>query len=159
MSCTYYWWNHNYACRKSGKDVDEDTYYKYCRNYDYDRCPIFKQELPTDRRCYISTACIRSQGLPDTCYELETLRWYRDNILIKTTTGQKDVAEYYELAPKIVAAIEASPSAKDLYLEIYENMIVPCVNYIEGKEYLAAYELYKKTTNNLNMRFFQKSIR
>ena len=39
MSCPYYWWNHNYACRKSKKDVDEDTYYKYCRNYDYDDCP------------------------------------------------------------------------------------------------------------------------
>ena len=36
MSCPFYWYNHHYACRKSGKDVNEDTYYKYCRNYD--RC-------------------------------------------------------------------------------------------------------------------------
>ncbi len=29
MSCPYYWWNHNYACRKTNKDVNEDVYYKY----------------------------------------------------------------------------------------------------------------------------------
>ena len=45
MSCPFYWYNHHYACRKSGKDVNEDTYYKYCRNYDYDDCPIYKQRL------------------------------------------------------------------------------------------------------------------
>ena len=40
MSCPFYWYNHHYACRKSGKDVNEDTYWrKYCRNYDYDDCP------------------------------------------------------------------------------------------------------------------------
>lgn len=152
MSCTYYWWNHHYACRKSGKDVDEDTYYKYCRNYDYDRCPIFKQELPTDSRCYISTACMRSKGLSDNCHELETLRWYRDNILVNTTAGQEDVTQYYELAPKIVAAIDASTAANDYYAEIYEKMIVPCVSHIEKGDYSAAYELYKKTVDDLKRR-------
>lgn len=28
MSCPFYWYNHHYACWKSGKDVNEDTYYK-----------------------------------------------------------------------------------------------------------------------------------
>lgn len=42
MSCPFYWYNRHYACRKSGKDVNEDTYDKYCRNYDYDDCPIYK---------------------------------------------------------------------------------------------------------------------
>lgn len=40
MSCKFYWWNNHYACRKSGNDVDEDTYAKYCKNYDYEDCPI-----------------------------------------------------------------------------------------------------------------------
>lgn len=39
MSCPYYWWDHDYACRKTGKSVSEDIYYKYCRNYDYTRLP------------------------------------------------------------------------------------------------------------------------
>ena len=29
MSCPYYWWNNHYACRKSGKDVNEDAYSRY----------------------------------------------------------------------------------------------------------------------------------
>ena len=153
VSCTYYWWNNHYACRKSGKDVDEDTYYKYCRNYDYDRCPIYKQELPTDSRCFISTACIRSKGLPDSCHELETLRWYRDNILVKSKAGQKDVTEYYALAPKIVTAIDASSSAEEVYSGIYNNLIIPCVRLIEQKEYDAAYDLYKTTVDKLKREF------
>lgn len=24
MSCPYYWYNYHYACRKTGKDVNED---------------------------------------------------------------------------------------------------------------------------------------
>lgn len=27
MSCPFYWYNHHYACRKTGQDVNEDTYY------------------------------------------------------------------------------------------------------------------------------------
>ena len=26
MSCPYYWWNNHYACRKSGKDVNDIVY-------------------------------------------------------------------------------------------------------------------------------------
>ena len=40
MSCTYYRWNGgsffgDYWCDKQDARVDSDTYYKYCRNYDY----------------------------------------------------------------------------------------------------------------------------
>lgn len=46
MSCPFYWYNHHYACRKSGKDVNEDTYYKYCRNYDYETAPSTRATTP-----------------------------------------------------------------------------------------------------------------
>ena len=26
MSCPHYWWNNHYACRKSGKDVNDIVY-------------------------------------------------------------------------------------------------------------------------------------
>lgn len=34
MSCPYYWYDNHYACRKSGKDVNEDIYCKiFCENW------------------------------------------------------------------------------------------------------------------------------
>lgn len=42
MSCPYYYFDHDYCCRKTGERVNEDIYYKYCKRYDYDDCPIYK---------------------------------------------------------------------------------------------------------------------
>ena len=146
MSCPYYWWNNHFACRKSGKDVSEDIYYKYCRNYDYCDCPIFKQQNPSDSRCYLSTACIRAKHLTDDCDELNTLREFRDTYLLNFEEGKKDVSHYYNIAPKIVFAIDSNENAKMLYCDIYDNLIVPCVELINNREYNEAHILYKNYT-------------
>lgn len=44
MSCPYYKYDHGYACAKCGKNVNEDIYWKYCRNYDYGDCPWYKSK-------------------------------------------------------------------------------------------------------------------
>ena len=79
MSCPFYWYNHHYACRKTGQDVNEDTYYKYCRNYDYDDCPIYKGN--DSGGCFLTSACTEARGLPDDCHELTVLRAFRDGYL------------------------------------------------------------------------------
>ena len=144
MSCTYYWWNNHYACRKSGKDVGEDIYYKYCRNYDYSDCPIYKGKLPSDNgNCYLSTACTAAKGLPDDCIELTTLRWFRDFYVMTTEQGRTEINHYYAVAPKIVSAIERNGNAKNQFATIYEELIVPCVKLIQDGRYEEAYERYK----------------
>lgn len=37
--------------------------------------------------CFLTSACTEAHGLPDDCYELTTLRKYRDSILAKQTGG------------------------------------------------------------------------
>lgn len=44
MACPYYKYDHGYACVKSGGNVNEDTYCKYCRGYDYCDCPWYKEK-------------------------------------------------------------------------------------------------------------------
>ena len=100
MSCPYYWYDNHYACRKSGKDVSEDIYYKYCRNYDYDDCPIYKGQETSG--CFLTSACVEAKGLPDDCRELTVLRNFRDTYLKASADGQRDVCEYYHVAPMIV---------------------------------------------------------
>ena len=80
MSCSYYTFRQgDYYCTKKSDYVNEDVYYKYCRNWDYSDCPVYKGD--TSGGCYLTSACMYSKGLPDDCYELETLRNFRDTWL------------------------------------------------------------------------------
>ena len=153
MSCPFYWWNNHYACRKSGKDVSDDIYYKYCRNYGYADCPIYKQENPSDSTCFLSTACIRAKHLPDDCTELMTLRKFRDTYLQSFEEGRGDIQDYYQIAPSIVRAIDAHPNAERIYAGIYDNLIIPCLKLIAEGNFKEAHQLYKSTTFALEKEF------
>ena len=113
MSCPYYWYNYHYACRKSGKDVNEDTYDKYCKNYDYEDCPIYKGNDTSG--CFLTSACVNAKGLPDDCYELTTLRKFRDEYLSKQECGECEIAHYYHVAPAIVERINASKNSTAVF--------------------------------------------
>lgn len=151
MSCPYYWYNYHYACRKSGKDVNEDTYYKYCRNYDYDDCPIYKGNDTSG--CYLTSACVEAKGLPDDCHELTVLRSFRDGYLRTTATGGADICEYYHTAPAIVEKIHALPNAKDIFDQIYLELVLPCVEMIESGKNEEAYATYKNYTRKLQAQY------
>lgn len=153
MSCPYYWWNQNYACRKTGKEVSEDIYYKYCRNYDYSDCAIYQQKTSSDSSCYLTTACIKAKKLSDDCFELTTLRWFRDNYLMSFEQGKQDIEHYYEIAPKIVAAIERTQHSGTTFHYIYNEVVLPCVDLICNKQYEEAYKKYKGVALELEQRF------
>lgn len=152
MSCPYYWYNYNsYACRKSGKDVNEDTYYKYCRNYDYGDCPIYKGNDTSG--CYLTSACVEAKGLADNCRELTVLRAFRDGYMRTTSTGAADICEYYHTAPVIVEKIKALPNAKEIFDRIYSELVLPCVEMIESGKHEEAYAAYKNYTRKLQAQY------
>ena len=153
MSCPYYKFESSlfggdYYCIRQEKAVDEDTYYKYCRNYDYDDCPIYRHQSSSGG-CFLTSACTAARGLPDDCYELQTLRAFRDNWLSKAEGGLAAIAHYYIVAPKIVAAIDALPNCNEIYEKIYTDMIAPCLAFIEEKRFEDAFALYKNMTLQL----------
>lgn len=153
MSCPFYKFESSlfggdYYCIKQEKAVDSDTYYKYCRNYDYKDCPIYKHQSSSSS-CFLTSACVSAKGLPDDCYELQVLRNYRDNWLAKAEGGLAAISHYYIVAPKIVAAIDKLAERSEIYEMIYNKMIKPCVEFIEQKKYQDAFELYKGMTLQL----------
>ena len=154
MSCPFYkfessgWFGGDYYCIKQEKTIDSDTYYKYCRNYDYSDCPIYKHQSSSSG-CFLTSACVSAKGLPDDCYELQTLRNYRDNWLTKAEGGLAAISHYYIVAPKIVAAIDKLAERNEIYEIIYDKMIKPCVEFIEQKKYQDAFELYRNMTLQL----------
>lgn len=141
MSCPYYWYNNHYACRKSEKDVNEDIYYKYCRNYDYGDCPIYKGQDSTG--CFLTSACVEAKGLPDDCHELTVLRSFRDGYLSALQAGREEISEYYFIAPQIVAAIKSRANALAIFNSVYEELVRPCAEMIERGENENAHKLYR----------------
>ena len=93
--------------------------------------------------CYLTTACVASRGLPDTCPERQTLRAFRDDVLAHMPGGKNEIEEYYQMAPDIVAAINRRKDAAEIWNRVYDELVQPCVRMIyEGKDE-AAYRLYK----------------
>lgn len=99
--------------------------------------------------CFLTTACIESKGLPDNCIELTTLRYYRDNILCKNEEGIKAIEYYYKIAPDIVKKVNMRQDARYIWNEVYNENIIPCVKYINNKEYDKTYDLYKRMVDKL----------
>ena len=148
MSCPYYWYNYNsYACHKSGKDVNEDTYYKYCRTYQYDTCPIYKGNDSSG--CFLTSACVEAKGLPDDCRELTVLRHFRDTYLRSAPNGAAEICEYYHTAPAIVERIKSGTDANAVFSRIYEELVLPCVALIDAGRLSEAHEAYRAYTRKL----------
>lgn len=156
MSCAFYHWDHGFACRKTGKNVNEDIYYKYCRDYDYGDCPIYKGGSSSDSGgCYLTSACVAAKGLADDCYELQTLRHFRDTYLRAKESGASDIEHYYCTAPRIVYEISSREDSRTIFSELYETLVMPCVRYIESAKLEDAYLLYKKIALELEQKYLK----
>lgn len=96
--------------------------------------------------CFITTAMAEQLGKPDDCDELQTLRWFRDKVMLLTPEGENDVAEYYRIAPSIVAKIGNDP---EKYANLREDFIIPAVEAVKNGDYDAARSIYKYMVNSL----------
>lgn len=77
-------------------------------------------EIPTG--CFLTTAACEMVGLADDCWELRTLRRFRDGWLAKQADGGADIARYYAEAPAIADRLRQDPRAA---LRLYWTRIVP----------------------------------
>ena len=63
--------------------------------------------------------------------------------------GQREIEEYYQMAPGVVAAINQRKDAAEIWNRVYDELVEPCVRMIhEGKEE-EAHWLYKAYTLSL----------
>ncbi len=103
--------------------------------------------------CFITTACVEARGLPDDCLELTTLRNFRDGYIGGLPDGGSLVDDYYDVAPRIVAAVERREDAHDLFCRIYEDDIVPTVNLVLAGDSERALSHYKSMVERLRREF------
>lgn len=100
--------------------------------------------------CYLTTACMQhmSEDFDDSCDELMTLRWFRNQFV-----PSDDIQHYYEAAPKIVEKINSLQDKNKVYSWIYENVVEPCVKAIKNNDYDFAYKRYKSSVLVLEKEF------
>lgn len=151
--CCYYYYESGYCCalkrQKEGySSIDSDTVHRYCWGYHYEECPRYKERNGSGG-CYLTSACVEVKGLADNCHQLQTLRRFRDGYLRSIPGGTEEIEEYYIIAPKIVTNIKKEPNCIAIFEKIYSELVAPCVDFIENKDYEQAHILYRNYTIHL----------
>ncbi|MDE2096307.1 MAG: hypothetical protein KGL39_03610 [Patescibacteria group bacterium] len=80
--------------------------------------------------CFLTSAVMREAGKSDSAPELKTLRWFRDNVLMKTPEGRELIRHYYSVAPDIVRSLDKKKNASYVYGQMrkYINQAVEQVH-------------------------------
>lgn len=106
-----------------------------------------------NRLCYVTTAVCRSLDKPDGCYELKTLRDYRDRYLASSPGGRETIREYYNIAPTIVKRIERQKDADEIYRKIWKEYLERCIGLIETGKMEECREVYTKMVHELEREY------
>lgn len=102
--------------------------------------------------CFLTSACVNHLGKPDDCIELNTLRKFRDEYLLKTQEGVCLVKEYYAIAPQIVQKIDSSPNKNRYYDSIYAT-VCKCLECIRQNKPNDTIQAYKDMVVSLQKEF------
>ncbi len=158
--CAYYYYECGYCCalkrEKEGySSIDSDTVHRYCWGYHYEECPRYKAHNPSSGGggCFLTSACVEAKGLSDDCHELTVLRRFREEYLRPLPEGEAEIAEYYDVAPKIVAAIKERENCLSIFSDIYDSLVIPCVGLIEQGDYSATHKKYRSFVNQLKFEY------
>jgi hypothetical protein len=102
--------------------------------------------------CYLTTAACDGVGLSDDCWELQTLRDFRDRVLPGLPGGRADIEGYYKVAPSIVRALNQQPAARRGWLSVFWFMVIPCCVLIKLRAYRLSHRLYRMHAQALSRR-------
>ncbi len=102
--------------------------------------------------CFLTTACVNARGLQDDCLELETLRAFRERVLMPSAGGRAMIKEYEHIAPLIVESIDSSEMPRSIWDGVYSDVQKAASLVIAGS-YNQAFEHYKGMTSKLKAKY------
>lgn len=137
-ACTPPWITRPEELSNISKQVMTETKKEIKTTYNLDDSQLTKQ---SNGCCYITTACAMAQGLADDCYELTTLRSFRDSYMSNLKHGSDLIKTYYQYSPAIVEAINKRIDSQGIYEYLY-SVIQGCVQQIQQKQYATALKTY-----------------
>lgn len=100
--------------------------------------------------CVVTTACCGALGLPDDCFELRTLRRYRDQVLSRTPDGRRAIDEYYRSAPELLAAL---PERNRTLFTLYWRYILPSAVAAKLQMNRLTFRIYSAMMTRLNSEY------
>ena len=146
MSCSYYTFRQNdYYCTKKGDYVNSDTYYRYCKGYYYDECPIYRHEESSG--CYLTTIVCNALRAQDNSSTLNTLRKFRDEVLQKDSKYDAILEQYDTVGPKIARCINSDNDREYIASLAYFNCLLPICRCIKAKKIEEAVAGYEEMTS------------
>lgn len=101
--------------------------------------------------CFITTAVCKTFGKPDDCPELTAFRVFRDTYMKEDEALNNEVNNYYEIAPKICAEIDAKgeAAARIEYERIWHTYLSKAYDALNNNEFKKAYQIYKDMVSKL----------
>lgn len=152
MSCEFYkfdggFFGGDYYCIKQEKAVSTDTYNKYCRDYNYRECSIFKHTESSG--CFLTTIVCQILGKKDNDEILANFRIFRDNILQPNQKYHDILKEYDVIGPMLVDCISNDNDKEKLATCLYNNVMGKINTQIKQKQYDEAVESYYIMTLSL----------
>lgn len=94
--------------------------------------------------CFVTEAVMSASGQGDGGAELETLRGFRDQVMMQTPQGQALVQEYEAIAPLVVEAVSARPDGVQIFQSIKGQFIDPAVAAVNAGNMQEALNIYAK---------------
>jgi hypothetical protein len=103
--------------------------------------------------CFITTACVEAKGLPDNCPELNALRAFRDEYVRNLSNGEEIISDYYEVAPRIIVGINQEKNSRQVYLSLYDHLVLKSLNLIRKEKNYEALKNYLEIVRELKKRY------
>jgi hypothetical protein len=97
--------------------------------------------------CFLTTAVCSYKGLPDNCHELQVLRLFRDEKLLRSRDGRVLVEHYYAVAPAIVERLSDPADLEGVW-----QTVTACVEAIQCQRFGQALRDYEEMVASLGER-------
>ena len=156
----------NEAARQRNESLSDRELVEKIKNRDYDNVYdkanaekelLYRtgREKRSDGPCFITTAVCDSFDKADDCYELTAFRNFRDKWLAFQSDGKKLIAEYYDVAPKIVEKINSLTDSAEIYKNIWRDYLSDCLKAIETGDNLKCKKIYIEMVTTLKEKFLK----
>lgn len=99
--------------------------------------------------CYLTTIMVNILGFDDNNKFLNTMREFRDNVLLNNPKFISLLWEYDTVGPVIADSIKNDPEKEEIAKTYFINYIQPIVELLETGKPLTAIEKYKEMVNDL----------
>lgn len=103
--------------------------------------------------CFITTAVCSAEGKPDDCAELAAFRRFRDGYLSACPDGKDLIAEYYDIAPAIVAVIDYCCDAPAVYTHLRQTYLAQCYDALLAGKNEECKACYSDMVQTLKLRY------